>query len=390
MPRVAAAFGASLERDWSEVGFEAAAFPELAAQALRRGELHHRISQDALIDWVLSAHELPPQDDLAALFAQPPLTLYRTNQFTVTALFWTHATTAIHQHAFSGAFQVLAGSSVHCEYDFVIEHTLSETVRFGSLERRTVEVLTRGDIRPIRAGPADIHSLFHLDKPSVTIVVRTFHESSTGPQYEYRPPSMAVDVFHPTPRVTRQLQIIRLLRELGDDAWAPGALRLIERSSAADAVELLNGLADDDVDREIFERCLAAAETRHGSVTPQLRDVYAERIRIRRLVAVRGQVADEGARYLLALLINGLARTEILDAVQRRFPGNDGAVLVARWLNTVLRAAYGAGLDGGLETAAAELLRQPRAAGPSTGDETRRRLLDVLTRSDITAPLVSP
>jgi hypothetical protein len=34
----------------------------------------------------------------------------------IEALFWVDGTTSIHQHSFSGAFQVLAGKSIHSRY----------------------------------------------------------------------------------------------------------------------------------------------------------------------------------------------------------------------------------------------------------------------------------
>ena len=92
------------------------------------------------------------------------------------------------------------------------------------------------------------------------------------PHYEYRPPSMAVDPFHPNERIVRALQLLRMMRQVGDTSWASKALALIERSSVTETVELLNGLADEDIPSDLFDACLTATETRrcgHGKSSPE-------------------------------------------------------------------------------------------------------------------------
>jgi hypothetical protein len=44
--------------------------------------------------------------------------VYAGRRFYVEVVFWAEGTTAIHQHSFSGAFQVLVGSSIHTLYGF--------------------------------------------------------------------------------------------------------------------------------------------------------------------------------------------------------------------------------------------------------------------------------
>ena len=55
--------------------------------------------------------------------------------------------------------------------------------------------------------------MFHLEAPAATVVIRTFTEDLGQPQYTYRLPSVAYDPFHGEPQVTRQLQVLGLLRE---------------------------------------------------------------------------------------------------------------------------------------------------------------------------------
>ena len=93
------------------------------------------------------------------------------------------ATASIHQHAFSGAFRVVTGSSLHSEYEFVEQARVSQLLLLGEVRTQRLEALTRGDVRRITSGRAGlVHSLFHLDQPSVTLVIRTYGEPWAQPQ----------------------------------------------------------------------------------------------------------------------------------------------------------------------------------------------------------------
>src|SRR5213075_397838 len=92
-------------------------FPQLAERALHEAALHQHVEVLDIVRWTLSADRLPKQN-LEATFGNPPLTLYTCGGFYIQALFWLDGTTSIHDHAFSGAFTVLAGSSIHSRFEF--------------------------------------------------------------------------------------------------------------------------------------------------------------------------------------------------------------------------------------------------------------------------------
>lgn len=74
-------------------------------------------------------------------------------------------------------------------------------------------VLRHVDTREIREGARAIHSLFHLDQPTVTIVVRTI----AGPgeaQYNFHKPGLAHNPFFRSIRATRLVESLRFLHEL--------------------------------------------------------------------------------------------------------------------------------------------------------------------------------
>src|SRR5688572_7336077 len=161
--------GRIIERRWREKNYDEAAFPELARTILV--EEQPQLTAREILTWVLATDVLPQQFDPQSTFGQPPLTMFRGARFLIDALFWMEGTTDIHQHGFAGAFQVLAGSSVHSQYRFVLEERISSSFLLGDVRFESFEILRPGDTRTIGAGQTLVHALFHLERPSVTIVV---------------------------------------------------------------------------------------------------------------------------------------------------------------------------------------------------------------------------
>ncbi|MBP7624384.1 MAG: hypothetical protein KA763_10480, partial [Xanthomonadales bacterium] len=210
-----------------------AVYANLEAVALAKLAEHDpsaHLGHADLVDYVLGADALCKQADLDARFAEPPLSLYNGGHFDISALIWLDGTTSIHQHAFCGAFHVLAGSSIHSRYRFAPWSAPEPMQRAiaGELELVDIEVLRPGDTRVIRRGDTLIHSLFHMIRPSVTIVVRTITDTPGAEvQYDYRWPGLAHDPFHKHAPTLRKLQYLRMLRVLDADAFQSHLARVL-------------------------------------------------------------------------------------------------------------------------------------------------------------------
>src|SRR5690606_15983271 len=126
-------------------------------------------------------------------FGQPEIIAYDHPRFYIQLLFWLDGTTDIHQHEFSGAFHVMAGSSIHALYQFDPKHTITPHLQLGDVRMKKIELLETGTTVPIISGSKCIHSLFHLETPSVTVVVRTQNDPGTSPQFNFLPPHIALD-----------------------------------------------------------------------------------------------------------------------------------------------------------------------------------------------------
>src|SRR4051812_12794169 len=106
------ALGERLEAAWRAQHYDHAAFPRLARESLEELAPHRAFDAATLVRWLRQAPEVPRQH-MASSFGEPPVTLFAGRRFFLEVLFWVDGTTAIHQHGFSGAFQVLAGGSLH-------------------------------------------------------------------------------------------------------------------------------------------------------------------------------------------------------------------------------------------------------------------------------------
>jgi hypothetical protein len=307
----------------------------VAAKQLAAFNPSAHITHDDLVDYVLSADTLCKQADLDGKFAEPPVSLYHGGDFDISALTWLDGTTSIHQHAFCGAFHVLAGSSIHSRYRFDAWQPPAHRQRAfaGRLELLDLEVLNAGDTRIIARGSNLIHSLFHMIRPSVTIVIRTITDDpASDVQYDYRWPGLAYDPFRRHAPTTRKLQYLRMLRVLDEDAAQ---------------VHLRRVLADADL---LLAYLLISEQTRVAAIPERARDLAAlctalpanERqllsqathndLLSRTVIDLRCKLHDPGHRYLLALLLNVFDRQELLRLVQREFHVADPVDQVMTWI----------------------------------------------------------
>src|SRR3954447_10603255 len=210
-----------LER-WKRENFSLLKFPEIARAALDERHPAKHVDLAALVRDFLLSEEQPFQTD--SDFGEPELVLYSHPRFYIQLLFWLDGTTAIHQHEFSGAFHVMHGSSIHAHYEFEKARPVTPYIRVGNLRMKRMEILEAGRTVPIVSGPQDIHSLFHLDSPSATVVVRTQHDPGTGPQLNYMPPHIAFDPHFSDTLMMRRKQLLDVLERSED----PGYVGLVK------------------------------------------------------------------------------------------------------------------------------------------------------------------
>jgi hypothetical protein len=336
--------GSLVEQRWRDKNYCEEDFPEIAKQAFIEMPPHGHVNPWEIIRWVNTATQLPEQQDVAGSFGNPPITLYNGPRFYIDVYYWLDGTTSIHQHGFSGAFQVLLGSSIHSQYDFEERQKINAHFSVGQIELNSVELLAEGDVRQILPGKQHIHSLFHLDRPSATVTIRTRQTPGAQPQFNYHKPYFAVDPFYASPTMYKRLQCSSLLLSMRHDEADNFIGEMLSSSDFQTAFEtieiLLNSLNYDRMEetfglstgKQRFERLLEIARRRHGKLVDLIQPVFEEVERQNHIIHRRGQITSPEHRFFLALLLNVPDRARILDLVSARFPEQNPVETITNWV----------------------------------------------------------
>lgn len=336
--------GDEIEQQWNAVNYDEEVFPRVAAEALRAARLPEKLSAWDVIEWALAEPMLPDQKDLRGTFGDPPITVFNAPRFYIDVYFWFEGTTAIHQHGFCGAFQVLLGSSIHSWYDFEPRRVINACTEIGEMRLNICELLNVGDVQEINGGRRYIHSLFHLDHPSVTIVVRTFKIDKYAPQFSYHKPGLAIDPFYEVPATVKKLQSVSALLKANHPETDSRICALLKRSDLQTTFQLLTRLrtyfGSDrlgmmfGVEQQSgrFGQFLDAVRERHGKDLKALEEVIERDVWMNDIVRRRAVVTDPEHRFFFALLMNAEGRDRILELVKQRYPEADPVSKVADWV----------------------------------------------------------
>jgi len=322
--------GHEIERRWLLTDYDPRHFSDVAARALAESDLPSKLTPDDVVDWAFGALTLPKQETLPATFGQPPVTLFRSRRFYIEALFWIDGSTSIHQHAFSGAFQVLEGSSIETRYAFEPNRAFDGHFVLGTLRTDSTSLLRKGDVRPIVSGMNGVvHALFHLERPSVTIVVRTFHDAGVGPQFNYARPGVGLNPFFKEETTDRALELVTLLFRTEHPALETKVGDLVARSDLHAAYRILLECAGFG-DRPLLNRLIERIRDRN--VVATFRAALEEGRRLRFLLSRRSLVTDPELRFFLGVLLNAHRREDVLTLVRARVPTADPGAQSAAWL----------------------------------------------------------
>lgn len=314
---------------WKAVNFSLAQFPDIACGVLEERPPAGHVDVPALIREFLLDDAQPFQTQSG--FGEPELVVFDDPRFYIQMLFWLDGTTDIHQHKFSGAFHVLAGSSIHSRFEFENAEPISAHLRVGQLRMKDTRLLATESTVPIVSGSSHIHALFHLDTPSISVVIRTHSDPGTGPQFTYLPPHFAVDPFHNDALTTRRKQLLDVLEKTSDPAYPALVAAMLRDLDFERGFFILQNGVGYLQSVGAWEESLQIFRQKHGRLAEFVAPTLDEIIRRDGLVELRRSVTEAEHRFFLALLLNVPARRDILSLVAQRFPGAP-ADTVLRWI----------------------------------------------------------
>jgi hypothetical protein len=391
--------GRKVSAAWEQSDYRNDAFSKIAASSLEDSRLLNRIAPNEVVDWILTSGKVPPQD--VHDFGQPPIVVYQGENFFIQVLFWLDSSTSIHEHGFSGAFGVLAGSSVHSRYVFEPEEPGPARLRLGKTKFLCSELLSQGSVRSIERGNGFAHSLFHLDQPSVSVVVRTHKSEQDTPQYSYFKPYLAVDPFYAPPLPTIQLRMLESLGLIDPKLFWKHARTLATSCEPWTLFRVICAAHAYEKDRDEWRAFLEHASSRDPRMIQRMVRCSEEMSRESKLLSLRKTVLDPTHRFLLALLMNVPNRKVLYQLVAERIPSSDPEPLVLRWLTEIfddpqkgiklsplstvlLRLAV---RHSDFELAEPALMTHFRFNAASEKMPTMRKLWDAIRSLDVLAPL---
>jgi len=302
-----------IENSWARFGYAENVFCEIAA-------IH--LAQPLDLNFTTLAHHiceglvLPEQRRRDQGFGQPSLTLYHGERFLIEALCWHSGTPAIHQHSFSGAFRMMTGQSVHSCYSFTESEHLDQ-ITLGELRLENVEILNEHSTVKIPRGRGLIHSAFHLDSPSMTIVVRTYQTNE--PELTYLPPGVAYDPSLRSPSLHKRLQLLDTLNLTGHDSYCDCVRAAIGSTNLYDGMEILMRVGYHCVDELMFCEFTRRLSDLHGTKIRQVITALIEERRRNSIIRLRAGVTDPDTRFFIASLINFSCRADLLSAMELRY-----------------------------------------------------------------------
>ncbi|WP_394828327.1 hypothetical protein [Pendulispora albinea] len=323
--------GDRIEKEWFRANFRDRSFPSICARALSETRV---VDVEALLDWGLGCERLPEQVDADFDFGEPPLTVFSSERFYISVHFWLDGTTNIHEHGFSGAFVVLEGGSLHTTFAFRPAHEINDHFAIGELHEKHVERLEPGDVREIHGNghpDSTIHSLFHLERPSATLVVRTYRDTRTRPQYSYSRAGAAWNSLYDRKEIKRRGQLLQLVQQTRPDHVHEYCLRWFDVADDVGAfLALRSGVGRLSPDEG--NALLNAAELRRPELTRLARDVVAADRCEAGIIRRRSVVTDPGLRFFLAVLLNVRGRENALRLIGEKYRERDPVDTVMEWI----------------------------------------------------------
>ena len=365
-----------IERAFDAHGRDLEAFPAIATRTLEGLE---GVPRPTLTDLCRSMADggLDAQD--APYFSDLPLTVYHRPDWRLELLLWNDASTDVHGHGFRGAFRVLRGGSLHARWALQEDEVYEPMLALGSAIREPLEILREGDVRTIT--PGLVHSLFHLERPSITLVARTHMEADVPAQVMFMPPALILRNARlvQLPHVRAYERALTLALQLDEpqaiDAWIEGLHTL----RTSDAVHVCMRVAPvlERIGR--LEAAMEALRSRHGDALVDAVDRGVRRAQVdHELRDMRAATHEPEARLLLALLMNCHDRAELMRALDALRPGVEPTAWIEACLRTlgdpdalmdvVLAAHQGAAPDRGVPELARRFVRALQRAPEAERD----------------------
>lgn len=318
--------GKRIEQTWGRLGHDAAALPEVARDALVEADLERELD---LVELTTRALDWQHPSSKGSGDGELNVPLFESRDFFIELVAWTRGSAAIEEHAYAGAFQVIAGSSIQSTYGFEQTRRVSTHALTGRLTQKTAEVLEAGDVRPIHPGRDGLrHSLFHLESPTALLVVRTRRLPGFRAPMTHFPPTLAIA----TRELDQDRQASRTVRAISLAGALSTELQFEALAAALPELDIFRrlfaALTAQPANRELRGRYLEAVPPFFGDLAGDVSQAIRHNWLVHDALRARARLDDPFLRFVFAAAVTASDEQALRALVSSRFPTGDTFELI--------------------------------------------------------------
>ena len=328
----------NVHNQWASKSFNEDDFPTLAESCLQQQKMHLKVNRKTLIDWILAATSITTQTNINTHFGDFKFTVFANGRFYIDVLFWLDGTTSIHQHAFNGAFTVIEGNSIHSNYSFIAQQQINRSFLIGQTKFQNIEILQTGDIRKIIPKQMSAHSLFHLDSPTISLIVRTYGEKYAHPQLSYLKPHIARYPFETPTEIIQKIRTLKMLAKLNKQDYLNAYLQHITNLDFYSHIEIFIANVIQLHEFEALTDAIAQFKHKNPQLVPMLQAVAKQMIQTNQIIAWRRKIKDPDTKFFLAILLNSPNKQTSFQLIEQKYPDRIATELIIDWIKQLIKS----------------------------------------------------
>lgn len=380
-----------VEERWRKINYNETEFAKIAECALTEVRSIDAFEPRHMFEWAARTPTMP-QQKAHRRQSDFQIRLFDGSRFELELRFWDDDPWAeLHNHTYHGAFKVVAGASIQSKFTFQEEVRVSSLFRIGRLTFQEPELLRTGDVRQVN-GNAWGHSLFHLDRPSITLELKTKRDLEHDLSFVYHKPGIAVNPRDINQEYVRKSHALRALHRVpvAGMHFEEYLTDLLTTSDFHTAVRLLRDAAEIARDKTLIGKMIRLLQAKHGYAAAVLPAALEDAARTERITGIRSRIVDEEHRFMLALLANAPTWKAVLALIEQRFPDREPKRTAMAWLRPLMSSTPALGLTDRHMSTLEHLVDGATPTGQLRAEVADSFLLKPLFEEDGGRPLVSP
>ncbi len=208
--------------------------------------------------------------------------------------------------------------------------------KLGDVQFNDIELLQAGDIRKIYPQPMSAHALYHLNYPTISLVVRTYGESYAKPQLAYLKPHIAHDPFKTDQSVMQRTRMLKVLSELDQEHYLAAYFEHIDKLDLYSHTMIFLQNVPLLFKFGALDRAIAQIADKDSALAAALHPSALQICKTNQLNSWRAQLKDPDLKFFLAILLNSPNRQTSLQLIEQKYPNQQAVELIVGWLSQLI------------------------------------------------------